>query len=168
MNLLLANFALALVWAALSGVFSLENLLVGFILGYATLFLTRRSLGPTSYFSKINQAVRFLFFFIWELLIANLRVAFDIIWMRKGRIQPRVIAVPLRECGDIPVTILANVVSLTPGTLTLDVASDHCVLYVHSMYAPDREEAIRQIKDGFEQLVFDLMGRKEKPEEDKG
>jgi multicomponent Na+:H+ antiporter subunit E len=52
-------------------------------------------------------------------------------------------------------------VSLTPGTLSLDVSEDQCVLFVHSMYAPDPEKTRKEIKDGFERRVLALTHGKE-------
>lgn len=163
MNILILNVFLALVWAALVGGFSLSNLLVGFVLGYLTLYLIRGALGPTNYFYKGVQIVRFFAYFLWELIIANLRVARDVLRPGPLRMKPRVIAVPLDHCSDLSITLLANVLSLTPGTLSLDVSSDRCVLFVHSIHAPDVEEAREQIKSGFEQQVLSLMQGKPTP-----
>lgn len=162
MNLLFVNGALALIWTALTGAFNPGNLLLGFLIGYLMLFLTRRVYGPTLYFSKVIQIVRFILYFLWELLVANLRVAVDILRPGPPRIQPRVIAVPLDVCSDLEITLLANTIALTPGSLSLDVSDvtkRPCYLYVHHMYAPDRELTRQQIKQGFERLVLDLMGK---------
>jgi multicomponent Na+:H+ antiporter subunit E len=157
MNLLIINMFLAILWSALTGVFTLENLTTGFILGYLTLFVLRGAFGKTYYFLRVSQIVRFSLFFLWELLIANLRVARDVLRPGPLRMKPRVIAVPLEHCGDIGVTLLANVLSLTPGTLSLDVAADRCVLFVHAIHAPDAEKAILEIKQGFERLVLNIL-----------
>ena len=131
--------------------------MVGFALGYLNLFLIRGALGETSYFNRGARLARFTIYFAWELLVANLRVARDVLWPGPLRMKPRVIAVPLERCGDVEVTLLANVLSLTPGTLTLDVAEDRCTLFVHAIHAPDPRETRDQIKTGFERLVFDLF-----------
>jgi multicomponent Na+:H+ antiporter subunit E len=101
--------------------------------------------------------LRFVVYFFWELLIANLRVARDVLRPGPLRMKPRVVAVPLEKCGDVEVTLLANVLSLTPGTLSLDVSGDHCVLFVHAIHAPDAGQTRRQIQNGFGRLVFDLF-----------
>lgn len=159
MNLLILNIFLALTWAALTGRFTLENLVIGFALGYLTLFLTQGVTGRADYFVRAGQILRFLLYFLWELIVANLRVARDVLRPGPLRLQPRVIAVRLDRGGDIEVTLLANVLSLTPGTLSLDVArdEDHYLLFVHAIHAPDPVETRRQIKTGFERLVFDLF-----------
>lgn len=171
MGLLIINILLALLWSALTGQFTLENLTTGFILGFFVLFVLRGVFGSQQYFAKGAQLVRFVVFFLWELLVANLRVARDVLRPGPLRLKPRVIAVPISLRGDVPVVLLANVLSLTPGTLSLDISDDHKILFVHTMNAPDGEQAKQEIKQGFERLVINLLsqqaGRTENLEETK-
>jgi len=53
--------------------------------------------------------------------------------------------------------VLANLISLTPGSLSLDVSPDGKTLYVHAMFADDPDETRRRIKTGFERLVREAM-----------
>lgn len=159
MGLLFINILLALVWAALTGQFTLENLATGFILGYFILYLLRGVFGSGQYFAKGEQLARFLIFFLWELLVANIRVARDVLRPGPLRMKPRVIAVPLDLKGEVPVTLLANVLSLTPGTLSLDVSDDRKTLFVHAIHAPDAEQAKTEVKQGFERLVSNLFSQ---------
>ena len=160
MGLLFINILLALVWSALTGQFTLENLTTGFVLGYLVLYLLRGVFRGGQYFSKGAELVRFLLFFAWELIIANIRVARDVLRPGPLRMRPRVIAVPLDLRGDVPVTMLANVLSLTPGTLSLDISDDQKTLFVHAINAPDTEQTILEIKSGFEQLVAVLFSQR--------
>jgi multicomponent Na+:H+ antiporter subunit E len=159
MGLLFINILLALLWSALTGQFTLENLFTGFILGYVVLYLLRGVFGGGQYFEKGAQVLRFTVFFIWELIIANLRVARDVLRPGPLRMKPRVIAVPLDLRGDVPVTLLANVLSLTPGTLSLDISDDQKTLFVHAIHSPDGEKTILEIKQGFERLVSGLFSQ---------
>jgi len=65
--------------------------------------------------------------------------------------------VPLTIKSDLGITFLANMISLTPGTLSLDVSNDKKVLYVHSMYITDRDEFINGIKNGFEKRILEIL-----------
>jgi multicomponent Na+:H+ antiporter subunit E len=96
---------------------------------------------------------------MWELIVANLRVARDVLRPGPLRMKPRVIAVPLDLTGDVPVTLLANVLSLTPGSLSLDISDDRKTLFVHVIHAPDEEAARQEIKQGFERLVAQLFSK---------
>lgn len=156
MSALLWNLLLALAWVAATGVFSFENLLVGFLLGFLALYLSRRVVGSPRYFNKVGKVFSLLGFFVWELLQANLRVAYDVLTPRH-LMHPGVIAVPLDAETDTEIALLSNLLTLTPGSLSLDVSADRKVLYVHAMYIDDAEEVRRKIKDGFERRILEVL-----------
>jgi len=159
MGLLFINIMLALMWSALTGKFTLVNLTTGFILGYVVLYLLRGVFRGERYFSKIGQIVRLAVFFLWELLIANLRVARDVLRPGPLRLKPRVIAIPLDVKGDVPLLLLADLVSLTPGTLLLDFSDDRKTMFLHHIHAPDGEQLKREIKQGYERQVVNLFSQ---------
>lgn len=156
MNYFLLNIALALAWAALAGNFDPANLVMGFAIGYGALFVARRALEPSDYFVKVWKIIGFSFFFLWELILANLRVAYDVLTPRHY-MKPRVIAIPLEARTDAEITALAYFISLTPGTLSLDVSTDRSTLFIHAMYAPDADALRREIKQGIERRLLELM-----------
>lgn len=156
MNNFLINVFLAVVWVALTGEFSPRNLLIGFLLGFFLLWIGTRGRERSSYFRKAIQVFGFLFFFLWELVMSNLRVALDVITPRH-RMKPGVVAVPLDMDTEVEIMLLANLISLTPGTLTLDVSDDKKVLYVHAMYVEDPGAFRREVKEGFERRVKELL-----------
>ncbi len=71
------------------------------------------------------------------------------------RIRPAIIAFPLTVTSDAEITLLANLITLTPGTLSVDVSEDRRFLYVHAIDVGDREALIREIRDGFEKKVME-------------
>ena len=150
------NIILALIWSAVSGEFTAATLLVGFVLGYIILGLTLRDVPAfRGYVQRVPKVIMFIGFFIRELIISNLRVAYDVV-TPTDYMRPAVIAVPLDAKTDGEITIVANLLSLTPGTLSLDVSSDRKVLYIHIMYLDDLEEVQQQIKY-FESRVLELL-----------
>lgn len=156
MILFLSNIGLALIWAILTGHFSPTNLAFGFLLGYFTLRAARRILMPSQYFDTLPKLFEFAGYFIWELILANLRLAEDVLTPRH-RMKPRVLALPLDAKSDGEITLLANLISLTPGTLSLDVSADRRTLYVHAMYASDADAVRQSIKKGLERRVIELV-----------
>jgi multicomponent Na+:H+ antiporter subunit E len=154
--MLLWHVLLALTWAALTGVFSWSNVLAGFMLGYAALFIAQRSVGSFRYFRRFDQVVRFAGFYLWELVLSNLRVAYDVITPRH-RIRPGVIAVPLDARTDTEITLLANLITLTPGSVSLDVSTDRRFLYLHAMYIDDVDEFRASIKHTLERRVLEVL-----------
>lgn len=156
MSYFLLNLVLALAWAALTGNFNPANLLTGFVLGYGALFIIRRALKPSDYFVKVWQIIRFVLFFLWELLLANVRVAYDV--LTPGfRMQPRVIGIPLEARTDAEIMALTYFINLTPGSVVLDISSDRSMMFIHAMYAPDADAMRREIKEGGERRILRLM-----------
>ncbi|MDV6011350.1 Na+/H+ antiporter subunit E [Haloechinothrix sp. LS1_15] len=82
------------------------------------------------------RAVGFLLYFIWLLIRSNVSVGWDVVTPGSG-MEAGIVRLPLRCRTDLEITMLANLISLTPGTLTLSVSHDPPELYVHGMYAPD-------------------------------
>ncbi|WP_018478026.1 Na+/H+ antiporter subunit E [Pontibacter roseus] len=110
-----------------------------------------------TYFRKLPKALNFLLYFLKELIVANLRVAYDILTPRY-HMQPIVIALPLTVKTDLEITLLTGFITLTPGSLTIDLSSDRKFLYMHSLYLKngDVEELKRSIKEGFERRLLEL------------
>lgn len=156
--MLVGNLLLALAWAALQAEFSLANFLVGYGLGYLILFLLVRGgvLGESRYVGKVGMAVGLAAFFLRELVVANLRLARDVVSPRH-RIRPGVIAVPLDATSDSEILLLAALVNLTPGSVALDVSPDRSRLYVHAMYVDSADAARAEIKYGYERRVLLLL-----------
>ncbi|MGH9791815.1 MAG: Na+/H+ antiporter subunit E [Candidatus Acidiferrales bacterium] len=156
MRAFLLNILLALAWAALHGEFSVLNLAVGFLMGFLALGLVLSARGRAGYFTRVPKLIGFLAFFLWELLLSNLRVAYDVVTPRY-HMRPGVIAIPLDVRSEIEIVTLANLITLTPGTLSLDVSADRKVLYIHAMYLDDVAAFRQRIKEGFERRVREVM-----------
>lgn len=142
----LYNILLALLWALMTGGINLVNVLVGFLVGYLILGSIHGNSGTSSYFSKVPQTIRFIFYFIMELLISSVRVAYDVV-TPTYYMKPGIIAIPMDAKTDIEITMLANLITLTPGTLSLDVSFDRKTLYIHAMFVRDPEKVRRETKD---------------------
>ena len=103
-------------------------------------------------FHKVGLGLRLFFFFIKEVLIANYAVAKKVLAPRLS-LRSGIIALPLELKGDIPITLLANMITLTPGTLSVDLSPDRKFLFVHILDIDDPEEEKRKIKEGFEHYL---------------
>jgi multicomponent Na+:H+ antiporter subunit E len=153
---LMLNVILMFVWVALTGNFQFANYVFGFALSFTIMWVTR--IGDTfskKYFVTLPRFLGFVFFFLWELLKANLQVAYEVM-TPKLNMKPGIVKVPLDAKTDLEITILANLISLTPGTLSIDVSADRKVLYVHAMHVTDKEAFILSIKNGFEKRLLNL------------
>lgn len=130
--------------------------MLGFVLGFVVVVFGQRAAGSSGYGHKVILVIRFALFFIYELFMANLRVAYDVVTPSQY-MRPGVVAIPLSVKTDTEITLLANLISLTPGTLSLDVSDDKSVLYIHAMFVDDPDELRHEIKAGFERRVIEVM-----------
>lgn len=156
------NLFLMLTWAALTNDFSAKNLFVGFVIGFLALggLALRGVPGSIRYPRRTYRVLSFLSFYVTELVLANLRMARDVI-VSPSRLRPALVAVPLdvKNDSDIELTLFANLVNLTPGTLAVDFSPDHRILYVHTVEVPggDIERFRQQIKHDLERRVLEVL-----------
>lgn len=150
------NLMLALAWALLIGQVDRANLLVGFVIAYLVLWLVRPALGDTRYFTRLPRVVGFAAFLLAELVLSSLRVARAVLSPSCDH-RPGIVAVPLEPASELEVAVLANLVTLTPGTVSLDVTEDRSHLLVHTMFFDDADSLIASIKSDFERRVLELL-----------
>lgn len=149
---LLVPVPIALLWAAVSGSFSPLNLLFGLLLGLLALWLVRDSRSFTPVRMRPLALLRLVVIFLAELLKSGWRVLVLVLTPRLT-LKPAIVAVPLAVTDDFEITLLANMITLTPGTLSVDLSDDRRLLYVHCLNAPDPEAVIADIRHGFERLI---------------
>jgi multicomponent Na+:H+ antiporter subunit E len=156
MTALVWNLVLAFVWALATGKLTFPGLAAGFALGYIVLLFSRRLLPSSGYFRKPWQLVRFALFFAWEVVLANLRVAHDVV-TPKLHMMPSILAIPLDARTEEEITLLAGLITLTPGTLSIEVSPDRRTLFIHAMFVDDAEAFRRDLKNGFERRLLELL-----------
>jgi multicomponent Na+:H+ antiporter subunit E len=151
------NIVLTLVWAGLFGVVNAETLISGFVISYIVLFILSRSQRESpAYFSKVPKVLSFIAYYLWELLKSNFIVAYDVL-TPTHHMTPGVVAIPIRAKTDFEIALLANLITMTPGTVTLDVSEDRKTLYVHAMYIDDPETLRADITNNLERRVLEIL-----------
>jgi multicomponent Na+:H+ antiporter subunit E len=105
---------------------------------------------------KIFQIILFSMFYIKELVLANFRVLHDVLTPRHY-MKPGFVAVPLEAKSDLEILVLLNLISMTPGTLSVDVSANKEKLFIHVMYLDDIAEFRTMIKDKFESRVLEVL-----------
>lgn len=156
MNTFGLNIILAISWVAFTGSVSLVGLITGFVIGYGALWLIQPLIGTSTYFQRVTAWVKLVVMFHYELIVSSLEVAFDILTPRH-RSRPAIIEVPLDVKTDTGILLVTNLISLTPGTLSLDVSEDRKTLLVHAMFADDPDALRKSLKDGMERWVIDAV-----------
>lgn len=157
MSAVLLVIILALVWAGITGSFSGLNLLFGGLIGGLAVWLLRGSLRQGGEWRKLGQIASLSLLFVYELMASAIRVAWVVIQPDiKSAIRPAVIAVPLTVKSDAEIALLANLITLTPGTLSVDVSEDRSILYVHALALSSPEALIAEIASGFEARIAEI------------
>ena len=151
----LSNILLMLIWVFLTGEYNFYNFFFGYIFGFLIIWLIDSGKGQSKYIKIVPRIISFVFFFNYELIKANLQVAYEVMTPGLG-VTPGIVRIPLDVKTDFEISFLANLITLTPGTLSLDVSDDKEVLYVHSMYIKDKDEFIWSIKNGFEKRILQI------------
>jgi len=156
MSLFLVNVLLALAWSAVTGSFSFLNFAFGFVLAIFALSLIREQVGSIGYFSRARRVISLLLLFVFELVLSAWKVAVMVLSPRMD-LKPGIFAYPLRVDRDFEITMLANLITLTPGTLSVDVSDDRRILYVHAIDASDPDATRRDIAEGFERKIMEAF-----------
>lgn len=99
-----------------------------------------------------------LVFFPYELVKSNIQVAIAVLTPQKS-LKPGIVAVPIDLKTDWGIVLLANSITLTPGTITLDISKDKKIIYVHCIALEDPQSFVKTIKDTFESKIRNLEGQ---------
>jgi len=142
----LANLFLAVVYMALAGQSGVYDFLIGFAIGWVVVSMYGWATDAPSYTKRIVQLARFACYFVRILIKANLQIAWEIITPSLHQ-TPRILRYSVEGYSDAEITVLANCITLTPGTLVVDVSDDKRFLYVHCMYAQDENAARAELDE---------------------
>ncbi len=152
----LMNLLLAFIWVALTGALYFSNFYFGFLLGFFLLWLMSRTEDDKRYFHRVPKIIAFILYFIWEMIKANVHVAYDVITPRFF-MKPGIVKYPLVAKSDFEINILATMISLTPGTLIMDISDDKKAIYIHVMYLKDKDKFIENVKNNLERRLLEIM-----------
>ncbi|WP_411035126.1 Na+/H+ antiporter subunit E [Shinella sp. BYT-45] len=146
----------ALVWLAVSGSFTVPNLLLGIAAGALSLALIRGHVRPDGRRIRPLKVLSLLVLFLRELALSAFKVAL-LVASPKMALKPGIFAFPLTVDRDFEIALLANLITLTPGTLSVDVSEDRKVLYVHALDCSDPAGMRRAIAGGFERKIMEAF-----------
>lgn len=157
MKKILVHIFLALSWLLLSpGSLTSSNFLLGIAVGFLIISLFGFIKRDFSYPIKWIIFIRFSLFVFWDILVSNIRVAREVL-TPKALCRPGIIAIPILFRNPVEITVLASIISITPGTLTLDVSSDRRHLYMHTMFIDDIDKIKKEIIKQYETRLIRLF-----------
>lgn len=139
------NVLLSLIWVMLSGNTSIANFGFGYVIGFLILYLTVRGPDNRKYFYRVPRILRFLLHLGGEVIKSNYQVT-RTIFKPNLDVSPGIVKYPMESKTDLEITMLTYIISLTPGTLVIDVSDDKKVMYIHGMYIEDKDAFIQYIR----------------------
>lgn len=152
---ILLNIIAAVGWMLFTNSFSFVDFVLGYVVGIVALLFARSLIGYDFYLRRVWAAVKLFLLFLKELVVANIDVI-KVVLSPKLNITSSVIAVPTKLETKGEITLLAVLITLTPGTLSMDFSDDSQTIYIHALDAPNRDELIKQIQDSFERAIMEV------------
>lgn len=150
---LVLNLFIAFFYIILIGGSGTVDLIVGFVLGVLVL-----SFVEPDYGRRVGRVPIFVVTVLWQVLVSALTVAYYV--LRPGTVfRQGVVAVPLEVNQPLEITVLASVITLTPGTISVNLgrdAEDRQVLFVHALMLDDPDALRAQIKNTFERQILGI------------
>ncbi|NQD96058.1 Na+/H+ antiporter subunit E [Pseudomonas sp. CrR25] len=152
----LLSLSLMLVWLLLVNELSLGHWLLGALLGWLIPLVTQVFwINPP----RIHKPLKLCLFFLrvlGDIVIANLQVA-KLILGSSAKLRPAFVEIPLLLEDELALTMLASVISLTPGTVSADLSDDRKTLLVHSLDVADEAALVVQIKTRYEAPLLEVF-----------
>lgn len=149
------NFIIAFMWMFLSESYTIVTFVGGFILGIVLLFVLNRFTPGPFYMKKVMKIFKLTFIFTRELISSNLSIV-KLVYSRKPTFEPGIFVLKTELKTEWEVTLLANLITLTPGTLTISVSHDNTKLYIHAMNIDTVDDEIYAIKETFEKAIMEV------------
>jgi multicomponent K+:H+ antiporter subunit E len=145
-------------WVLLANGPSAGSVVVGLVLGIVLPLLTRPFWPDRPVVRAPATVVEYALVVLWDICVANVQVAYLILFKRPEELRSRFLVVPLDTLVPEAIVTLAGTITMTPGTVSCDVSADGRALLVHALDAPDPEEAVATIKRRYERRLLEIFG----------
>lgn len=148
---------LAIVWTLLQNEVSAGMVVFGIILGVIIPLMTSIWWPDTPKGFRLFKMVRYSFVVIWDILVANVQVAWIVITVPNSKLRPAWIVVPLELRQPEAITVLAGTITLTPGTVSADLSDEGHSLLVHVLHTDDPDSVREDIKSRYERRLLEIF-----------
>ena len=153
----LLTLLLAVVWTLLQNQVSAGMVVFGLILGIIIPIMTARWWPDRPGGVRVGKALSYAVIVIWDILVANVQVAWIVLTRPNSKLRPAWVVVPLDLVQPEAITVLAGTITLTPGTVTADLSNDGHSLLVHALDAPDPDAVRDEIKERYERRLLEMF-----------
>ena len=153
----LLTLILAIVWVLLQNEVTAGMAVFGVILGILIPWATSVWWPDTPQGFRMGKMVAYSFFVIWDIIVANIQVAWIVISVPNAKLKPAWIVVPLELKQPEAITLLAGTITLTPGTVSADLSDEGHSLLVHVLHTDDPDSVREDIKHRYERRLLEIF-----------
>ena len=151
----LLNLVIGLVWMLLHDRWDAQTFSVGCLIGFFIIFMMRRFFPTPFYGRKLWALVKLTYLFILELILSTFVVVRQVI-RPKLNIEPGIFKVETKLKSEWEITLLSVLITLTPGSVVMEVAPEDGRLYIHAMDANEFKTSIMKSKTVFENAILEV------------
>ncbi|MCC9620677.1 Na+/H+ antiporter subunit E [Thalassospira sp. MA62] len=153
----LLTLSLLVVWVFLVNEVSAGAVIFGLILAIIIPLITSNFWPGRPRIRNVYAIVEYAFVVLWDILVANVIVAGLILFRKADSLESKHVVVPLDLTSPEAITSLAGTITMTPGTVTIDLSADAKSLLVHCLHAPDPQGVVDEIKDRYERRLKEIF-----------
>ncbi len=153
----LLSVTLLLVWVALANEVSAGSIALGLVLGLVVPVATGPFWPDRPRVGRPLKIVEYTLVVLYDIVVANLQVARLILMVPSDRLRSRYVTIPLELTSPEAITVLAGTITMTPGTLSAELAADGRALLVHGLDVPDPEALVAEIKSRYEARLLEIF-----------
>lgn len=153
----LLSVTLLLVWVALANEVSAGSIALGLVLGLVVPVATSPFWPDRPRVGRPLKIVEYTLVVLYDIVVANLQVARLILMVPSDRLRSRYVTIPLELTSPEAITVLAGTITMTPGTLSAELAADGRALLVHGLDVPDPEALVAEIKSRYEARLLEIF-----------
>lgn len=151
------SLGIGLLWLVLAGTYTLNSLIMAALFGTLLPALARPFLPDVPRVRRLPRALALFARVCVDIVVANWEVAALVLGPMR-RLQPRFFVVPLTTRSPFVATVLGSIVSLTPGTVSIDIDMEAATLLIHGLRVPDEAATIADIKARYEAPLMEIFG----------
>lgn len=152
---IVVNLIISFMWMFLSESYTLITFTLGYIVGILLLLVLNRFFAERIYLERFYKIISLFYIFIRELILSNVDVV-KLVYAKNPNFEPGIFAMPIELKKNWEITLLANLITLTPGTLSIALSDDNSYIFIHAMHIDEKEQSIYEIKNTFEKAIMEV------------
>lgn len=151
------SLTLVAAWMLLQNAFSFAHFVLALALGLIIPLATASFWPQRPRIRSYRKALAYVLLVLWDIAVANIQVARLILLRAPGSLRTRWVCLPLALRSPEAISLLAGTITMTPGTVSCDLAADGRSLLVHCLDVPDAAAAVADMKARYEARIQEML-----------